>query len=101
MLSVVSDEGGLSSENRGGYEMQTKLFEPVEKATGYPDCVVKQGDRVTHLEIKTGASIQKGSSRYLKSSSFSSGKKIKWDVRHLLLKEQLEEEGHRIWKVVA
>jgi hypothetical protein len=60
------------------------------KVTGYPDCVVGRDDRVTNLEIVTSAGVQKGSTRYLQS--FSSGKKIKWDARHLLLKEQREEE---------
>jgi hypothetical protein len=67
---------------------------------GYPDCVLKQGERVTYLEIKTSASAQE-SNRFLKSFSFSSGKKIKSDARHLLLKVQLEEEDNKIWKVVA
>jgi hypothetical protein len=68
---------------------------------GYPDCVLKQGDRVTYLEIKTSASVQKESNKYLKTFSFSSGRKIKSDARHLLLKVQLEEEDNKIWKVVA
>jgi hypothetical protein len=68
---------------------------------GYPDCVLKQGERLTYLEIKTSASVQKPSNKYLKTFSFSSGKKIKSDARHLLLKVQLEEEDNKIWKVVA
>jgi hypothetical protein len=68
---------------------------------GYPDCMLKQGERVTYLEIKTSASIQKEANKYLKTFSFSSGKKIKSDARHLLLKVQLEEEDNKIWKVVA
>jgi len=67
---------------------------------GYPDCVVRQGERVTYLEIKTSASVQE-SNRYLRTFSFSSGKKIRADARHLLLKVQLEEEDNKIWKVVA
>ncbi len=78
-----------------------QLFEQAGKVAGYPECVVKQGNGVTYREIKTSASVQKGSTRYLKSFSFSSGKKIKWDARHLLLEEQLEEEDNRVWKVVA
>ena len=68
---------------------------------GYPDCVLKQGQRVTYLEIKTSACIHKEANRYLKTFSFSSGKKIKSDARHLLLKVQLVEEDNKIWKVAA
>jgi hypothetical protein len=68
---------------------------------GYPDCLLKQGDRVTYLEIKTSASILKGTNKYLRVFSFSSGKKIKCDARHLLLKVQLVEEGNQIWRAVA
>lgn len=68
---------------------------------GYPDCMVKQGERVTYLETKTSASVQKQSNKCLETSSFSSGKRIKSDARHLLLKVQLEEEDSKIWKVAA
>jgi hypothetical protein len=67
---------------------------------GYPDCVLKQGERVSYLEIKASASV-KEPNRFLKSFSFSSGKKIKSDARHLLLKVQLEEEDNKIWKAMA
>jgi len=80
---------------------KTPLEASVLGRPGYPDCVLKQGERVTYLEIKTSASVQKESSKYLKTFSFSSGKKIKSDARHLLLKVQLEEEDNKIWKVVA
>jgi hypothetical protein len=80
---------------------KTPLEASVLGRPGYPDCVLKQGERVTYLEIKTSASIQKESNKYLKTFSFSSGKKIKSDARHLLLKVQLEEEDNKIWKVVA
>jgi hypothetical protein len=80
---------------------KTPLEAAVLGRPGYPDCVLKQGKRVTYLEIKTSASVQKESNKYLKSFSFSSGKKIKSDARHLLLKVQLEEEDDKIWKVVA
>jgi hypothetical protein len=80
---------------------KTPLEAAVLGRPGYPDCILKQGERVTYLEIKTSASVQKESNRYLKTFSFSSGKKIKSDARHLLLKVQLEEEDNKIWKVVA
>jgi len=80
---------------------KTPLEASVLGRPGYPDCVLKQGERVTYLEIKTSASVQKESNKYLKTFSFSSGKKIKSDARHLLLKMQLEEEDNKIWKVVA
>ena len=80
---------------------KTPLEASVLGRPGYPDCVLNQGERVTYLEIKTSASIQKESNKYLKTFSFSSGKKIKSDARHLLLKVQLEEEDNKIWKVVA
>ncbi len=80
---------------------KTPLEASVLGRPGYPDCVLKQGERVTYLEIKTSASIQKEANKYLKTFSFSSGKKIKSDARHLLLKVQLEEEDNKIWKVVA
>jgi len=80
---------------------KTPLEASVLGRPGYPDCVLKQGERVTYLEIKTSASVQKESNRYLKTFSFSSGKKIKSDARHLLLKVQLEEEDNKIWKVVS
>jgi len=80
---------------------KTPLEASVLGRPGYPDCVLKQGERVTYLEIKTSASVQKESNKYLKTFSFSSGKKIKSDARHLLLKLQLEEEDNKIWKVVA
>jgi len=80
---------------------KTPLEASVLGRPGYPDCVLKQGERVTYLEIKTSASVQKESNKYLKTFSFSSGKKIKSDARHLLLKVQLEEEDNKIWKVVA
>jgi len=80
---------------------KTPLEASVLGRHGYPDCVLKQGERVTYLEIKTSASVQKESNKYLKTFSFSSGKKIKSDARHLLLKVQLEEEDNKIWKVVS
>ena len=80
---------------------KTPLEASVLGRPGYPDCVLKQGERVTYLEIKTSASVQKESNKHLKTFSFSSGKKIKSDARHLLLKVQLEEEDNKIWKVVA
>jgi hypothetical protein len=80
---------------------KTPLEAAVLGRPGYPDCVLKQGERVTYLEVKTSASVQKESNKYLKTFSFSSGKKIKSDARHLLLKVQLEEEDSKIWKVVA
>ena len=80
---------------------KTPLEASVLGRPGYPDCVLKQGERVTYLEIKTSGSVQKESNKYLKTFSFSSGKKIKSDARHLLLKVQLEEEDNKIWKVVA
>jgi hypothetical protein len=80
---------------------KTPLEVSVLGRPGYPDCILKQGERVTYLEIKTSASIRKEANRYLKTFSFSSGKKIKSDARHLLLKMQLEEEDNKIWKVVA
>lgn len=80
---------------------KTPLEASVLGRPGYPDCVLKQGERVTYLEVKTSATVQKKSSKHLKTFSFSSGKKIKSDARHLLLKLQLEEEDNKIWKVVA
>lgn len=80
---------------------KTPLEASVLGRPGYPDCILKQGERVTYLEIKTSASVQKESNKFFKSFSFSSGKKIKSDARHLLLKVQLEEEDNKIWKVVA
>lgn len=80
---------------------KTPLEAAVLGRPGYPDCVLRQGERVTYLEIKTSASVHKESNKYLKTFSFSSGKKIKADARHLLLKVQLEEEDNKIWKVVA
>lgn len=68
---------------------------------GYPDCVLRQGDRVTYLEIKTSASVQKESNGFFKTFSFTSGNKIRSDARHLLLKVQMEEEVDKMWKVVA
>jgi hypothetical protein len=80
---------------------KTPIVASVLGRPGYPDCLLRQGERVTYLEIKTSASIQKKSNKFFKSFSFSSGKKIKFDARHLLLKVQLEEEDNKIWKVVA
>jgi|GEM_PF-483967 len=80
---------------------KTPLEASVLGRPGYPDCVLKQGERVTYLEVKTSGSVQKESNKHLKTFSFSSGKKIKSDARHLLLKVQLEEEDNKIWKVVA
>lgn len=80
---------------------KTPLEASVLGRPGYPDCILRQGERVTYLEIKTSASVQKESNKHLKTFSFSSGKKIKSDARHLLLKVQLEEEDNKIWKVVA
>lgn len=80
---------------------KTPLDASVLGRPGYPDCILKQGERVTYLEIKTSASVNKESNKYLKTFSFSSGKKIKSDARHLPLKVQLEEEDNKIWKVVA
>jgi hypothetical protein len=80
---------------------QTPPQASVLDGPGYPDCVLEHGERVTYLEIKTSASIQKEADKYLKTFSSSSGKKIKSDARHLLLKVQLVEEDDKIWKVVA
>jgi hypothetical protein len=80
---------------------KTPLEASVLGRPGYPDCMLKQGERVTYLEIKTSASTSNDSNRHLTQFSFSSGKKIKSDARHLLLKVQLEEEDDKIWKVVA
>lgn len=81
---------------------KTPLEASVLGRPGYPDCILKQGERVTYLEVKTSATLQKESNKHhLKMFSFSSGKKIKADARHLLLKLQLEEEDNKIWKVVA
>jgi hypothetical protein len=80
---------------------KTPLEASVLGRPGYPDCMLKQGERVTYLEIKTSASLRHEMNKHLKSFSFSSGKKIKSDARHLLLKVQLEEEDDKIWKVVA
>ena len=98
------------SINDVGKRIEYMIAEALSKASiqasvlgrpGYPDCVLKQEDRVTYLEIKTSASIQKESNKFFKTLSFSSGKKIRSDARHLLLKVQLEEEDGRIWKAVA
>lgn len=80
---------------------KTALEVSVLGRPGYPDCLVTQGERTTYLEIKTSATIQKPSNAWLKTFSFSSGKKIKYDARHLLLKLQLEEEDSKIWKVLS
>ncbi len=68
---------------------------------GYPDCMLRQGERITYLEIKTTGTIQTKSNIHLPSFSLSSCKKIESDARHLLLKVQFEEEENKIWKVVA
>jgi hypothetical protein len=69
---------------------------------GYPDCMLKQGERISYLEIKTSGSVRKqGMNRTLKAFSFSSAEKIKSDGRHLLLRMQLEEEGSKIWRVIG
>jgi hypothetical protein len=68
---------------------------------GYPDCVLKQGERITYLEIKTSASVHKGTNKYLRGFSFSSADKIESDGRHLLLKMQVEEEDSKIWRVIG
>jgi hypothetical protein len=94
--------GLLKLNARRDVAMQTTLFEAsVLGRPGHPDCALKQGERATYLEIKTSASIQKEADRYLKTFSFSSGKKTKPDARHLLLRVQLEEEDNKIWKAVA
>ena len=80
---------------------KTPLDVSVLGRPGYPDCMRRQGERTSYLEIKTSGSIQKEAYRYLKTFSFSSGKRIKSDSRHLLLKVPLEEEDNKIWKVVA
>ncbi len=80
---------------------RTPLEAAVLGGPGCPDCALEQGERATYLEIKTSAAVHKGANRCLKKFAFSSGKKIKPDARHLLLKVQLEEEDNKIWKVVA
>jgi len=80
---------------------KTALEVSVLGRPGYPDCQIRQGERTTYLEIKASASVQKPSTAWLKTFSFSSGKKIKSDARHLLLKVQLEEEDNKIWNVLS
>ena len=80
---------------------KTPLEASVLGRPGYPDCLIKQGDRATFLEIKTSASIQRQSNRFFHNFSYTSGKKIEFDARHLLLKVQLQEEDSKIWKLVA
>jgi hypothetical protein len=97
----INDVGKRFEYTIAGELRKTPLEVSMLGRPGYPDCMVRQGERVTYLEIKTSGSIQKQSSKYLKTFCFSSGKKIKSDARHLLLKMQLEEEDNTIWKVVA
>jgi hypothetical protein len=68
---------------------------------GYPDCMLKQGERISYLEIKTTASVLKKTNRSLNAFSLSSAAKIKSDGRHLLLRMQLEEEDSKIWRAVG
>ncbi len=97
----INDVGKRFEYMIAGELRKTPLEASVLGRPGYPDCMLMQGERVTYLEIKTSASIQKEANKYLKTFCFSSGKKIKSDARHLLLKMQLEEEDNKIWKVVA
>jgi hypothetical protein len=68
---------------------------------GYPDCMLKQGERISYLEIKTTASLPKKTNRNLNAFSLSSATKIKSDGRHLLLRMQLEEEDSKIWRAIG
>ena len=69
-------------------------------ASGYPDFEIKQGSRVTYLELKTTGNIQKSETHH-RMFYFTSGKKINSDARHLLLQIQMEEEENKYWKVIS
>lgn len=87
------------------YEMQEKLRQtPIDVkklgAQGYPDFRLKQGERVSYLELKL-TSVEESEKSTFRAFFFSSGKKIESDARHLLAKVQMLEEANKYWKVLS
>ncbi len=95
--------------NDVGKKIENLIVEEIRKtplevtklgSSGYPDFEIKQGERVTYLEMKTTGNIQKSATHH-RMFYFSSGKKITSDARHLLLQIQMEEESNKYWKVIS
>lgn len=69
-------------------------------ASGYPDYEIKQGDRLTYLEMKSTGSLKAATSTF-RTFYFSSGTKLKGDARHLLVVFHMQEESNKSWKVLT
>lgn len=95
--------------NDVGKKLENQIVEEIRKTpliveklgqSGYPDFEIKQKQRITYLEIKTTGNIRKEQTHH-RMFYYSSGKKIAYDARHLLLQIQMEEEASKYWKVVS
>jgi hypothetical protein len=70
------------------------------RSSGYPDYRLKQGDRITYLDIKATGDPDSEESTF-RTFYYSSGRKLDRDGRHLLVKFQMKEEQPKSWKVAA
>lgn len=96
--------------NDVGKRFENMIVEEVKKtpieirklgSSGYPDFELKQGkDRITYLEIKSTQDPKSELSTF-RAFYYSSGKKIQFDARHLLVKILMEEEANKYWKAIS
>lgn len=93
--------------NDVGKKFENVLTNQVERTTieikplrssGYPDYKLKQGDRITYLDIKATGNPDSEESTF-RTFYYSSGRKLDSDGRHLLVKFQMTEEQPKSWKV--
>ncbi len=95
------NEVSRAIENELVEEIQKTGLKPeVLPAMGYPDiALVDKYGRFTYLEVKVSSNITEHTS--LRSFYYSSGKKINYDARHLLLGLLITEEKDKYWKIVG
>jgi hypothetical protein len=65
-------------------------------SSGYPDIEISHGGRMIYLEMKTSSLDENSSFRYF---YYTSGKKIKYNAKHLLLDITVTEESPHYWKI--
>ena len=68
-------------------------------AAGYPDIkIIDPYGRITYLESKA---TSKGWNSTLRSFYYTSGRKIEYDARHLLIGWKVKEERDKYWEVLG
>ena len=94
----VNDIGSALEETIQQEISKVGLKAEKSKGSGYPDLIIKYGNLMIYVEMKSSGTKKKYEVNH-RLFYYTSGKKIKTDALHLLLQIELTEVKDKIWIV--